>query len=193
MDIPYVECSKDGEATQKTMTLEVRAGSITQSQKDALAKSAQLALKGCTSSSNVVTFPDSWAGKVDGDRPVAVIYYREWNGSKFGDYKHSVSIPWYSKPKGYKPSLPIIKKGSFFGILKFKDNSQIYVNCESINEAKRIISALKPLSGTKAQGAKAKYGEYGDGSLKRVQTKGVRLDFYSKGRANAIPDWSVDL
>jgi hypothetical protein len=192
VDIPYVEC-KDGEATQKTITLEVRKGTVTQSQKDALAKSAQLALKGCSSSSNVVTFPDSWAGKITDDRPQAVVYYREWNGSKFGDYKHHVSIPHYSKPKGYKPSLPTIKKGSFFGILTFKDNSKIHVNCESINEAKRVVNALKQLSGIKGKGAQGTYGEIGDRELKKVTTKPVRLDFYSKGRENSIPDWSVDL
>lgn len=147
----------------------------------------------CSMGATSVTFPDSWAGKVPDDRPQAVVYYREWNGSKFGLYKHSVSIPHYSKPKGFKPTLPIIKKGSSFGILKFKDNSQIIVNCESITEAKRVINALKQFSGIQAKGARAKFGEYGDGDLKRVTTKAVRLDFYSKGRANALPDWSVDL
>jgi hypothetical protein len=147
----------------------------------------------CKSCDAVVTFPDSWAGKVPDERPQAVVYYREWNGSKFGAYTHSVHIPHYSKPKGFKPSLPIIKKGEFFGILKFRDNSQIYVNCESITEAKRVISALRQFSGIAAKGARGKYGEYGDGDLKRVTTKAVRLDFYSKGRSQGFVDWSVEL
>jgi len=191
LDIPYVEC-KDGEATQKTMTLEVRVGSVTQSQKDSLAKSAQLALKGCSSSSNVSTFPDSWASRIPDERPQAAIYYREWSNGKWGKYTCSVHIPYYSKPKGFKPTLPTIKKGGYFGILKLKDNSQIYVNCESIQECKRVISMLKGFTGTEGKGAKAKYGEFGDGDLKKVTVKAVRLDFYPKGKSEGV-GWSVDL
>lgn len=183
---------EDGAPKFVEITISVPKGTETATQKlfESVANTEGLQCKmGVTS----VTFPDSWAGKVPDERPQAMVYYREWNGSKWGNYAHSVSIPHYSKPKGFKPSLPIIKKGSFFGILKFKDNSQIIVNCESITEAKRVINALKQFSGIQAKGARAKFGEYGDGDLKRVTTKAVRLDFYSKGRANALPDWSVDL
>ena len=187
----FDKCGDDGKPVFKTKSINVPKGSeayITNLFEE-IADTA-----GLSCSINVVaTFPDSWAGKVPDDRPQAVVYYREWNGSKFGDYKCHVSIPHYSKPKGFKPSLPTIKKGSFFGILKLKDNSQIYVNCESTNEAKRVVTSLRQFTGVQGKGAKAKYGEYGDGDLKKVTVKPVRLDFYSKGTANATPDWSVYL
>ena len=193
MEIPYVEC-KDGEATQKMMTLEVRAGSITQSQKDALAKSAQLALKGCQSDKAVATLPDWWQTRIGADRPQAVVYFREWDGKKFGSYTHQVSIPHYSKPKTYKPQFPIMKKGDENGIMVLSDNSKIVVNCVSKNEAKKMLDFFKRLvSVTYAKKVFTKFGTYGEGGLKKVETKAVRLDFYSRGQEFAAPDWSVDL
>jgi hypothetical protein len=193
VEIPYGICDKDGKSELKSMTFEVKAGSVTQAQKDLLNKSAQLALKGCGCDSAIATLPDWWTTRIGADRPQAVVYYREWDGNKFGKYTHSLSIPHYSKPKGYKPNLPQIKKGGYSAVLKLKDNSQIVVNCESITEAKRVINSLRPLVGTFAKGSRVKYGEYGDGSLKKVTTKAVRLDFYSKGQENSTPDWSVNL
>lgn len=193
MDIPYVESEK-GECKLKTITLEVRKGSVNQSQKDALAKSAQLALKGCQSNMAVATIPDWWQTRIGADRPQAVVYFREWNGKKFGDYTHQVSIPHYSKPKNYKPQFPIMKKGDNNGIMVLKDNSKIVVNCVSKNEAKKMLDFLKSLVGVAyAKKVFTKFGAYQDGSLKKVETKAVRLDFYSKGQEFSAPDWSVDL
>ncbi|WP_055074408.1 hypothetical protein [Pseudanabaena sp. 'Roaring Creek'] len=192
MDIPYVEC-KDGEATQKTMTLEVRVGSVSQSQKDALAASAQLALKGCMSGGAVI-FPDWWQTRLNSDRPQLAILYREWDGRKFGTYYHTQHIPHYSKPKNYKPKFPDIKKGGIQATLTLNDNSKIIVNCATNTEAKRVINAYKTfVDGKFLKGVKnPKLAERPD-ELKKVTTRAVRAEFYSKGQLDLKPDWSIDL
>jgi hypothetical protein len=186
----FDKCGDDGKPVFKTKSINVPKGSeayITNLFEE-IADTA-----GLSCSINVTaTLPDSWMSKIPDERPQAAVYYREWNNGKWGDYTCSVHIPYYSKPKGFKPSLPIIKKGGHFGILKLKDNSQIYVNCESPQEAKRVIAELRKFTGVEGKGARPRFGEYGDGDIKKVTVKAVRLDYYPKGKAGGV-GWSVQL
>jgi hypothetical protein len=154
---------------------------------------SRLAEQECKKEVPVATTPDWWQTRIGGDRPQAVVYYREWDGTKYGSYTHHVSIPHYSKPKGFKPSLPSMSKGKHQGTLVLRDNSKIIVCCASRQEAGRVISSLRSFTGDYARGAKAKYGEYGDDELKKVKTRPIRLDYYSTGQKNSTPDWSVSL
>jgi hypothetical protein len=52
---------------------------------------------------------------------------------------------------------------------------------------------MRAFLGDYTRGAKARYGEYGEEELRKVKTRPIRLDYYSTGQKNAIPDWSVSL
>lgn len=194
MEIPYGICDKDGKSELKSMTFEVKAGSVTQAQKDLLNKSAQLALKGCGCDSAIASFPDWWDTRINSDRPQLAILYREWDGRKFGAYYHTQHIPHYNKPKSYKPKFPDIKKGDMMGLLTLNDNSKIIVNGATNTETKRVISAYKAfIDGKFLKGVKNPRIVERPDELKKVTTRAIRAEFYSKGQLNLKPDWSLEL
>ena len=177
------------------MSFQVKEGTVTQSQIDEFSKSAQLAIKGCECDGTAIAiFPDWWQTKLNADRPQLAILYREWDGRKFGAYYHTQHIPHYNKPKSYKPTFPDIKKGNIMGMLTLTDNSKIIINGASNAEVKKVINAFKTfVDGKFKKGIKEpKLGERPD-EIKKVTTRAIRAEFYSKGQLDTKPDWSIEL
>ncbi len=195
VDLPYGICDKDGKGKLKSESFNVRVGSVTQAQIDLFSASAQLAMKSCEcGGAAIAIFPDWWQTKINADRPQLAILYREWNGTKFGEYYHTQHIPHYNKPKGHKPSFPDIKKGSAMGILILNDNSKIIVNADNNSEAKKVINAYKTfVKGEFLKGVKGPRMSERAGDIKKVTTRAIRAEFYSKGQEDTAPDWSITL
>ncbi len=190
MTIPYCECGPSGPEI-KTARISVEPGTYTPDLQKLYETSANLAMLGCVTQGRL-TIPDWWQTRIGSDRPVLSILYRENNGGRWGDYYHTVNIPHYAYPQGYKPTLPIISKGKYQATAILKDNSKIIINGSSMAEARKAINQLVQLTGQYASDATITISERKD-ELKKVRTKAVRGSFFSTGYQNSNPDWTIEL
>lgn len=151
--------------------------------------------------SAVASVPEWWKPRRGSDTPqLAIIFAEIFKTGKLGDGRWTLHIPHYSKPKGFKPSIPGYAKGNFQGILKLNstDGTKIVVNAATDSECKRMINKLKILIPVnfRVRNGKAirpRVTQDPDGTLKQCQVVPIRGDFYSKGQLNSKPDWSIDL
>jgi hypothetical protein len=147
----------------------------------------------------VASVPEWWAVRPGADRPqLAVIFANVLSTGKLGRSYWTLHIPHYNKPKGFKPSIPTYMKGDWQGTLVLTDNSKMVVNCESKQECMKVLNKLKilvpfELRSKNGKAIKPKILEYPNKTFKGVRVVPIRADFYSKGKENAAPDWSVRL
>jgi hypothetical protein len=147
----------------------------------------------------VASVPEWWAVRPGADRPqLAIIFANVLSTGKLGRSYWTLHIPHYNKPKGFRPSIPTYMKGDWQGTLVLTDNSKMVVNCESKQECMKVLNKLKilvpfELRSKNGKAIKPKILEYPSKTFKGVRVVPIRADFYSKGKENAAPDWSVRL
>lgn len=146
--------------------------------------------KECSLADRVLTVPDYWQIRT-GQRPQAIVLYREFLNGKFTDNYYSQSIPHYDKPKGSRPNLTQWSKGEYSAIYLCKDNSKVQVYASSEAEAKRVINEFTNSINPRMRGDIVKFGKRM--GIKKTTVKPVRLDFFSTGQTKLSPDWSVSL
>ena len=155
----------------------------------------------CNDANAVASMPEWWKPRRGSDIPqLAIIFAEQFKTGKLGDGRWTLHIPHYSKPRGFKPSVPGYSKGNFQGILKLNstDGTKIVVNAATDSECKRMINKLKILIPVNfrvknGKAIKPRVTQDPDGGLKECQVIPIRGDFYSKGQLNSKPDWSIDL
>jgi hypothetical protein len=195
VSIPFVTCA-DGctKAVIDTFELEVRKGSYTPEKQAKIKETVSLAVKGCGYES-IVTVPEWWAVRKGADTPQAVIQLREIKANgKWGRKFFALHIPYYNKPKEFKPKFPDLEKGSNFGELTLKGNSKVRVYAKTQSGANEFIdycrTVIDPLQLDKSY---LSLGQRKGQPLAEMKTRAVKLMFFSKGREDLQPDFCVEL
>jgi hypothetical protein len=160
---------------------------------------AQIEGQQCDPTKAIASVPEWWQIRAEAQRPQLVILYAEvLSTGKLTGSRWSLTIPHYSRPKGFRPSIPAYEKGNWEGILTLTDNSKIIVNAASASECKRVINRLKILIPNEyrvkdGKAIRAKVGERTGTGLKQTKVTPVRADFYSNGAKSLTPDYSINL
>lgn len=144
----------------------------------------------CSLNDKVLTVPEYWQVRV-GQRPQAVVLYREFVNGKFTDTYYQHSIPHYNGAKGVKPNLSQFNKGEHSAIYVCKDNSKVQVYASTQAEAKRIVNEFETLINPRLRGDIVHTGTRK--GIKKTTIKPIRLDFFSTGQTKLSPDWSIAL
>ncbi|NMF60166.1 hypothetical protein [Pseudanabaena yagii] len=144
----------------------------------------------CSLNDKVLTVPEYWQVRV-GQRPQAVVLYREFVNGKFTDTYYQHSIPHYNGAKGVKPNLSQFNKGEHSAIYVCKDNSKVQVYASTEAEAKRIVNEFEKLINPRLRGDIVHTGTRK--GIKKTTIKPIRLDFFSTGQTKLSPDWSIAL
>lgn len=194
----FEKCGEDGSPVFKTVSVQTYTAlsNLTVLQFNRM---AEIEAQQCKECNATATIPEWWAVRKGANRPQAAVLYAEVKPTgKLGNGRWVLHIPHYNRPKGAKPSLPRYAKGDWRGVLTLADNSKIVVNASTASECKRVINKLKILVPAryrmeKGKAIRPKIFEEDSDAYKKCDVIPVRLDFYSNGRENRVPDWSIDL
>jgi hypothetical protein len=184
---------KDGGIKYRNLTLKVPAAELS-AYKLLFEELRRQAERSCAG--NELVIPDHWQ-YLTGNYPQLVVTYREKTKSgKQLDSKWTLTIPHYSKPENFKPTLPSYTKGSVEGVLKFTaTNARIVVNAISEAEARRVLNACKNLCDPEIvrAGFEVRIAKRFGRPLTETTVVPTRAAFFSKGRRDLAPDWRIKL
>ncbi len=163
-----------------------------ESQVRALTNLVQLIYERVCQLETTIAPPDHWQTRV-GPRAQLVVLWTD-RGTNGGSPSYwSFAIPHYNRGPGFKPQFPNYIKGDYRVALVLEDNSKLIVYGNSKAEAFKIINYAKTLIDPAYLPGKIYTGETRNSNLRVVRVYPMRGDFYSQGRSNAIPDWSIPL
>lgn len=143
----------------------------------------------------VAAVPEHWQVKVGADRPqLAILLQEVGTDGKLGGSYWSMSVPHYAGPQDLPLELEY-QKGKYYAVATLKDNSKIVCNAVSTEEAKRVVQQLAELVNPSLVPTPLdiQAGERNGKSFSSKTARAVRLQYYSTGQKNMIPDWEHDL
>lgn len=152
----------------------------------------ELEAEQCSKDECVVAVPEWWQVRIGADRPqLAVIYANKLPDGKIGTSRWTVHIPHFAGPANKFPPLPSYQKGSFFAEATLKDNSKIWVNAVSQEEAERVCRELLALvkPDMVPQPIVIHTGKRGGLNLSDSQVTPKYVHYFSKGLKQLAPDW----
>ncbi|MEH2222595.1 hypothetical protein [Nostoc sp.] len=140
----------------------------------------------------VVALPERYQLSPDGHIPQLICLFVEKreDGTLAKDY-YPITIP-HPKSTTEPSTAPLdgYKKGSWEGILTLKDNSKVFVNAFSKEEAEQVITQAKTIIDDKyTEGSFYKVGQRKGQPLKEINVKLVRVDYYAEGTKQKKPTW----
>ncbi|AVH73821.1 hypothetical protein [Nostoc sp. 'Lobaria pulmonaria (5183) cyanobiont'] len=140
----------------------------------------------------VVALPERYQLSPDGHIPQLICLFVEKreDGSVANDY-YPITIP-HPTITTAPSTAPLdgYQKGSWEGILTLKDNSKVFVNAFSKEEAEKVITQIKTIIDPKyTEGSFYKVGQRKGQPLKEIKTQLVRVDYYADGTKSKKPTW----
>ncbi|MBD2167122.1 hypothetical protein H6G04_22285 [Calothrix membranacea FACHB-236] len=204
--IPVVNCtfnetSGKWEPNTSYITLQVFATNASQAAEQAQLhlEQAKLATQFCEAKNNtsdggecIASLPERYQLSPDGHIPQMVYLFREVKeDNSLGDDYYPITMPHPTNTNAsQQTALPNYKKGSWELILTLKDNSKVFVNAYSQEDAENEITAIKSkINSTYLENSIQKIGQRKGQALKEITVKCVRVDYYPNGTKNAKPQW----
>ena len=141
----------------------------------------------------IASLPERYQLSLEGNLPQLVCLFRELkeDGSLGKDW-YPITIPHpLNTIKDKQTALPNYKKGSWELILTLKDNSKVFVNAFSQNDAEEILKSINPqIDSNYLTNSFQKIGQRKGQALKEIVVKMVRADYYPTGAENSTPAWN---
>ncbi|BAZ49573.1 hypothetical protein NIES4103_21850 [Nostoc sp. NIES-4103] len=141
----------------------------------------------------VLTLPERYQIPVDGHIPQIIYVFREVrDDGTWGErmYPMCVPHPKSTNPPNQRP-LPDYKKGSWELILTLKDNTKVFINAFSIDEAQNQINKITPLIADQfLENSFQKIGQRKGQQLLEIKVRIFKVDYFEKGTKNVKPTWS---
>ena len=205
IDVPVIVCSLTDSKwtpTRNTQTIQVMGSSTGNEALKVLGEYEELAKANtelCLAKNKdedqlnaVVALPERYQLSPDGHIPQLICLFVEKreDGTLAKDY-YPITIP-HPKTTTAPTASPLndYKKGSWEGILTLKDNSKVFVNAFSKEEAENVIIQVKTILDPKyTEGSFYKVGQRKGQPLKEINVKLVRVDYYAEGTKSQKPTW----